>query len=146
MIAYRWLSFKKCLNNLPKTDNKLSDTKEEVANYNSWTTVIWCRVSLSIVRACESWFSRRKPNDRRTMRSIAFILAAFLTLGIGDGLEWRGGVIDTILSLMLESNQVRWDYISWRIVRVMYKAKTTWSKLQNWLLKLRRRAHLVSFI
>ena len=40
------------------------------------------------------------------MRSIAFILAAFLTLGIGDGLEWHGGVIDTILSLMLERNEV----------------------------------------
>lgn len=40
------------------------------------------------------------------MRSVAFILAAVLALGIGDGLEWHGGVIDTILSLMLERNEV----------------------------------------
>ena len=40
------------------------------------------------------------------MRSVAFILVAVLALGIGDGLEWHGGVIDTILSLMLQSNEV----------------------------------------
>ena len=47
-----------------------------------------------------------KGRKDRTMRSIAFLLAVALALGIGDGLEWHGGVIDTILSLMLESNEV----------------------------------------
>ena len=45
--------------------------------------------------------------DSRTMRSLALFLVAVLTLaGIGDGLEWHGGVIDTILSLMMEKNEV----------------------------------------
>lgn len=42
------------------------------------------------------------------MRSIAIVMAAVLAMaGTGvDGLEWHGGVIDTIFSFMLESNEV----------------------------------------
>ena len=42
------------------------------------------------------------------MRSIAFVMAAVLAMaGTGiHGLEWHGGVIDTIFSFMLESNEV----------------------------------------
>ena len=41
------------------------------------------------------------------MRSIAFLMAAVLAMaGTGNGLEWHGGVIDTIFSFMLESNEV----------------------------------------
>ena len=40
--------------------------------------------------------------------SIALLMAAVLAMaGSGvDGLEWHGGVIDTIFSFMLESNEV----------------------------------------
>ena len=42
------------------------------------------------------------------MRSIAFIMVVAILAGSGvDGLEWHGaGVIDTIFSVMLESNEV----------------------------------------
>ena len=39
--------------------------------------------------------------------STVFVVVVVSVLGgIGDGLEWHGGVVDTILSLMLDSNEV----------------------------------------
>jgi len=38
--------------------------------------------------------------------TVFVVVVASVLGGIGDGLEWQGGVVDTILSLMLDSNEV----------------------------------------